>query len=337
MSETSMPQEETPWEDWEEQSRALLGAIDGYTDYLRFGKNASPHTVRSYARDLVQFVEWLCAQKLIGAGASWSDVSFLMIRRYLGHLGHEGYERPSMARKLSSLKSFFKWMEREEIVAANPASQVLAPRQSRGVPDILEVREVEAMLALPDMETPFGLRDRALLEVLYASGVRVSEAAALKVGDIDWSRCKAGEGEARVRHGKGAKERVVLLGRHASSALLTYVLRARPDLMARRKNEMASVSDSLWINGRGTGLSSHAIYVLVVKYAGQAGITKNVTPHTLRHSFATHLVQNSADLRVVQELLGHSSLSATQIYTRLGIPHLQRVYSQSHPRAHHGD
>jgi site-specific recombinase XerD len=172
------------------------------------------------------------------------------------------------------------------------------------------------------------VRDKALLETLYATGMRVAETAQLSMADLDWRA-----GEARVRDGKGGKERVVLLGRPAMAALRQYVDQARPVLMERRKDKLAPVVDAVWVNGRGTRLSGHAIYVLVVDYARRAGIDKPVTPHTLRHSFATHLLEGGADLRVVQELLGHRSLSSTQIYTRVGAAHLKKIYAASHPRA----
>jgi site-specific recombinase XerD len=251
-----------------------------------------------------------------------------MVRRYLGHLSMENYERRSMLRKLSSLKAFFKWLERENIVAHNPAQAVLSPKTARPLPDVLDITEIEAMLALPDLETPFGIRDRALLETLYATGIRVAEAAALTLGDIDWRA-----GEVRVAEGKGGKDRVVLLGSHALHSLKRYVDESRAVLMARRRSTVAATTDSVWINMRGTALSAHAIYTVVVGYATRAGILKNVTPHTLRHSFATHMLEGGADLRVVQELLGHRSLSSTQIYTRVGTAHLLKVYAAAHPRA----
>lgn len=311
-------------------STLLFAAIDGFINSLQ-ARNRSPHTLRAYSRDLIQFVEWLEAQQVLAAGQGWDAVQYDSVRRYLGQLGRDNYEKPSMARKLSALKSFFKWLEREAIIVSNPAAPVLSPRQARSLPDVLEVREVEALLAQPDVATPFGLRDRALLEVLYASGVRVSEAAALDVGDLDWDGCRAGEGTARVLHGKGRKGRVVLLGRQASEAVLEYEAQGRAELMAACKKD--GTTDALWINSRGGRLSSHAIYMRVLDYATRAGIAKSVTPHTLRHCFATHLLEGGADLRLVQELLGHSSLAATQIYTRVSIGHLQKVYRASHPRA----
>jgi tyrosine recombinase XerC len=311
----------------------LHGRIDGFASYLADARNASPHTVRSYANDLVQFVEWLQAEQLVKARQDWNKVTYLMIRRYLSYLSTADYNRRSVVRKLSCLKSFYKWMEREGFVSSNPAAQVLSPKMSRPLPDVLDQNEVEVLLALPETQTPFGTRDKALLEVLYASGMRVAEAAALDLGDIDWHAGKRGEGELRVRSGKGAQERIVLLGRPAMSALKDYVQRARPELMRRRKDELAPVTDAVWINSRGTRLSAHAIYMLVLAYTEKAAIRKKVTPHTLRHSFATHMLEGGADLRVVQELLGHRSLSSTQIYTRVSITHLKSVYQTAHPRA----
>jgi len=305
--------------------------IDHFTAYLQDGRNASQHTLRGYTRDIIQFVEWLEAEKLVGAGGEWRQVDYPMIRRYLGHLSQKDYNRRSVLRKLSSLKAFFKWLERENVIEGNPAAQVLSPKSSRPLPDVLDVDEVERLLALPSVESPFGVRDKALLETLYATGMRVAEASALSLTDIDWRA-----GEARIVSGKGNKTRIVLLGSFALAALRQYIDEARPQLMAKRKDTLAPVAEAVWINSRGTRLSAHAIYIKVLEYTKLAGIDKNVTPHTLRHSFATHMLQNGADLRVVQELLGHAALSSTQIYTRVGVAHLKGVYEAAHPRAHVG-
>jgi tyrosine recombinase XerC len=315
------------------QNLKLHSRIDGFAAYLADARNASPHTVRSYSNDLLQFIEWLQAEQLVKARQDWDKVTYLMIRRYLSHLSTADYNRRSVVRKLSCLKSFYKWMEREGFVKSNPAAQVLSPKMSRPLPDVLDQNEVEVLLSLPQIQTPFGARDKALLEVLYASGMRVAEAAALDLGDIDWHAGRRGEGELRVRSGKGAQERIVLLGGPAMRALTDYVQRARPELMRRRRDELAPITEAAWINSRGTRLSAHAIYMLVLDYAEKAGIRKKVTPHTLRHSFATHMLEGGADLRVVQELLGHRSLSSTQIYTRVSITHLKSVYETAHPRA----
>lgn len=311
----------------------MHGHLDHFAAYLQDVRNASPHTLRSYTRDLIQFVEWLEGEKLVHAssrtaGQGWEKVTYLMIRRYLGYLASGDYERRSVVRKLSSLKAFFKWLERENIITLNPAAQVLSPKAAKPLPDVLTIAEVEQLLALPNPETPFGQRDKALLEFLYATGMRVAEAAALSLPDMEWRT-----GEARVVSGKGGKARVVLLGRYALRALEEYVAQARPPLMARRKNEIAMTTAAVWINARGTRLSAHAIYMIVLDYAARAHLEKKVTPHTLRHSFATHLLEGGADLRVVQELLGHSSLNSTQIYTRIGAAHLKHVYAAAHPRA----
>lgn len=307
----------------------MHGYIDHFASHLQDARNASAHTVRSYTKDILQFLDWLDSEKLLPEKeAQWSHIDYTMIRRYLGHLAARNYDRRSVVRKLSSLKSFFKWMEREHGLERNPAAQVLSPKTARNLPDVMTLPEIEQMLTLPDEGTPYGLRDRALLEFLYATGMRVSEAAAVSLPDLDWKT-----GQARVISGKGSKERIVLLGRHAIRATREYMDQARPALMERRRNKLAATSDALWINSRGTRLSAHAIYTLVQDYARRAGINKNVTPHTLRHSFATHLLEGGADLRVVQELLGHRSLSSTQIYTRVGAGHLKNVYEAAHPRA----
>ncbi len=302
--------------------------LDHFATYLQDGKGASPHTLRSYTRDLIQFIKWLEAEKLVRPDAAPDKISYLMIRRYLGHLTQSGYERRSVLRKLSSIKAWFKWMQREGAIVDNPASSVLSPKAVRDLPDVLTQSEVEKLLAIPDSSTRFGIRDRALLETLYATGLRVAECAALVLGDVDWRA-----GEVRARTGKGQKERIVLLGRPALEALNFYLHNARPQLLLSRKNDIAATTDALWINSRGTQLSSHAIYILVIGYARKAAFDKDVTPHTLRHSFATHMLEGGADLRVVQELLGHTSLSSTQIYTRVGAGHLKRVYGAAHPRA----
>lgn len=310
-------------------STHLHGYVDNFASHLQDARNASVHTVRSYTRDLVQFIEWVEAEKLLGPDAGWAAIDYLMIRRYLGHLAQHDYDRRSIVRKLSALKSFYKWLESENETPHNPAAQVTSPKVSRPLPDVLTLPEIERILALPDLATPFGQRDRALLEFLYATGLRVSEAAALSLPDFDWSA-----GEVRVVSGKGGKGRIVLLGRYAMQAVRSYLEQGRDALLARHRGNALRTTDAVWINARGTRLSAHAVYMMVLDYARRAGIDKKVTPHTMRHSFATHLLEGGADLRVVQELLGHRSLSSTQIYTRVGAGHLKQVYTLAHPRAY---
>jgi len=304
--------------------------VDQYLSHLRDARNASEHTVRSYASDLQQFMQWLASEKL-AEGTGWGGVTPLMIRGFLSALVQQQYEHRSVLRKLSTLKAFFKWMERSAFIESNPAAAVRSPKSPRPLPDVLDLAEVERMLALANGDSPFAARDRALIEVLYATGMRVSEAAALKLPEINWN-----SNEIRVVSGKGNKERIVLLGRYARKALEHYVAEPRGALLAKKRNRLDYTTDAVWINSRGTPLSAHAIYTMVLDYAGRAGILKHVSPHTLRHSFATHLLQNGADLRVVQELLGHQSLSSTQIYTRISAAHLKEAYVKAHPRARLG-
>ncbi|HVF85929.1 MAG TPA: tyrosine recombinase [Abditibacteriaceae bacterium] len=302
--------------------------LDYFAAYLQDGKGASPHTLRSYTCDLIQFISWLESEKLVRAGATPDRVTYLMIRRYLGHLSQKGLERRSILRKLSSIKAWFKWLEREGAILQNPADAVLAPKAAHDLPDVLTTGEVETLLSLPDSSTGFGMRDRALLETLYATGLRVAECASMTLGDVDWR-----VGEVRVKDAKGQKERIVLLGRPAVAALNIYLNEARSLLMARRADKLSATTENLWINSRGTKLSPHAIYTVVVGYARRAAIDKNVSPHTLRHSFATHLLQHGADSRSVQAMLGHADISTTQIYTHITDSHLRKTYEKFHPRA----
>ena len=328
-----MPRKKSPAPDLPEAkpqapNLKLAGGVDGFATHLTDVRDASRHTVVSYRHDLTQFSDWLQAEKLLTRNQGWDKVSYLMIRRYLGHLSQNDYNRRSVVRKLSSLKAFYKWMEREGAVKENPAAKVLSPKTAKPLPDVLDLEEIEKLLALPDEKSAFGRRDRALLEVLYASGLRVAEASALVLGDIDWRA-----GEVRVSGGKGNKDRVVLLGRFAVKALKEYVNDARPWLLERRKDKLAPVCESVWINSRGTRLTPHAMYILVQEYSARAGLTKKVTPHTLRHSFATHLLEGGADVRVVQELLGHASVTTTQVYTLVTADTLREIYAAAHPRA----
>ena len=304
----------------------LHSCLDLFASHLRDARGSSFHTVRSYSRDIIQLIEWLESEKIAKPDSAPGIVTYLMIRRYLAHL-MSSYQRRSVLRKLAAIRAFYRFLERQEIVSVNPSTPVLAPRSRHLLPSILSIEQVEEILQMPDLENAFGIRDRALLETLYATGMRVSEAAAISLGDIDWRA-----GEVRVNRGKGGRDRIVLLGSHAVDALKTYTDSARATLMLRRKKE-GPVIEAVWVNARGTRLSAHAIYMLVVEYAGRIGVEQQVTPHTLRHSFATHLLEGGADLRVVQELLGHKSLTSTQIYTRISAAHLKKAYDAAHPRA----
>ena len=305
----------------------MISRIQQFLAYLQDVRGASPHTVRSYASDLKQFVMWCEGQKLLKAKDGPEKITYLMVRRYLAHLASEEFSRRSVVRKLSTLKAFWKWLERENLVSSNPAAAIIAPKLAASLPEILDKNSVERLLDGPDYGHPLGRRDRALLEWLYSSGARVAETAALDLESINWKK-----GEARIEVGKGGKARLVLLGAPALEALRSYVEDWRPELLKRAKQFGPQPTQAVWINGRGTRLSAHAITLLVSKTAREVGLQENVTPHTLRHSFATHLLEGGADLRVVQELLGHKTLSATQIYTRVSTAHLQKIYAATHPR-----
>jgi integrase/recombinase XerC len=295
-------------------------AIDQFCDHLRIGRGLSPHTVRAYAEDLLQFAAFLEEEGI----DAWRSVSHRDLRRYLSEMQGRGLARRSMARKLSAVRTFYRYLARQEEGTRNPAVGVTGPRLERRLPQCFTADEMEALLAAPDRETPLGLRDAAILETLYSSGMRVSELVALDLANVPDE-----DGRVRVM-GKGRKERVVFLGRAARGAIADYLKRARPALArARRKGEATA---ALFLNKNGTRLTERSIRTIVAGAVEAACVAAGGSPHTLRHSFATHLLEHGADLRSVQELLGHASLAATQIYTHLTQSHLRKVYDAAHPR-----
>ena len=291
--------------------------MDAFLDYLRLEKNASVHTVNSYAGDLRHYFDFLRRE----GGLKVADATHLAVRSYLASLQRENYARRSISRKLSALRAFYAYLTREELIGSNPFSAVRTPKLDRRLPKFLYVEEMEELLRLPDAATPLGLRDKAVLETLYAGGMRVSELAGLDISSVD-----LGLGVALV-FGKGARERYVPLGEHAVLALKTYLEKGRPQLAA------GSGTKALFLNARGGRLTDRSVRRIVDKYVAQISGLKKISPHTFRHSFATHLLEAGADLRTVQELLGHVNLSTTQIYTHMSKDHLQTVYNRAHPRA----
>jgi site-specific recombinase XerD len=251
----------------------------------------------------------------------WADVDRVMLRRYLAWLDSQGYVKASVARRLSQLRSFGRFLVREDHVRTNPFTAVSSPKVPKRLPHPLSVSETVALLIAPDSTTAQGLRDRAILEVLYSGGLRVSELVGLNLSNIDWQR-----NELRA-WGKGAKERIVLLGRPAMLALQAYTEQGRPDLVR------TMTSNALFLNRSGGRLSTRSVMSILKKYSRLAGLEKRVTPHTLRHTFATHLLDGGADLRSVQELLGHARLSTTQVYTHVSQSRAREVYLRSHPLA----
>jgi integrase/recombinase XerC len=289
-----------------------------YINYLEAEKNAALNTVRNYRTDLLDFFNFLKDEKI----GTLNEVDKQVIRRYLSNLIKRAFVKASIARKLSALRSFYRFLQREEIIAVSPVANTTSPKLDKRLPAFLSQDEINRLLKTPDFSTPQGQRDRALLELLYASGLRVSEIASLDVGQVDLET-----NEIRV-WGKGAKERVVLMGKPAAEALTAYLKKGRPELLGDKKT-----SKALFVNRYGGCLTERSVQKLLGRYARIAGIKKRVHPHMLRHTFATHLLDGGADLRVVQELLGHASLSSTQIYTHVTKSQARKVYLSAHPMA----
>ncbi|HHW92300.1 MAG TPA: tyrosine recombinase XerC [Firmicutes bacterium] len=295
--------------------------VDSFCDYLRGERNYSEHTITAYRKDILQFFDFFQKQQ----EEDWLQVDNLAIRGYLAFLVQQGYGRTSMARKLAALRSFFYFLQREGSLSHNPAAEVGTPKQGRKLPRFLYRQEIEALLAAPPANTPLGQRDRALLEVLYAAGLRVSEVTNLRLQDLDLSR-----GEVRIV-GKGRKERLVPLGSKAREALNRYLHQGRRQLLSQDKDSGAT--DIVFLNRWGKGLSVRSVRRVLDKYVEKLALAKGLSPHSIRHSFATHLLEAGADLRVVQELLGHVNIATTQIYTHVSRQRLRTVYQSTHPRA----
>lgn len=295
--------------------------IDLFLEYLRIEKNASVHTIDAYISDLAQFTAFLSEEEIVTFG----EVTHVQIRTFLSRLYMAKAARKTLSRKVSCLRSFYDFLMREEIVEKNPAKSVSTPKLEKKVPNFLYIEEVKRLVEAPSLDEPLGIRDRAILEMLYATGIRVSECMGIKLKDLD-----LGMGMVRV-FGKGAKERIVLFGVQASQAVQRYLEASRPALLRERK--IAGEEPLLFLNYRGEPLSVRSVRRIVDKYMHQVAGQLSISPHVLRHTFATHLLDEGADLRVVQELLGHVSLSSTQIYTHTTKEKLLRVYMNAHPRA----
>jgi tyrosine recombinase XerC len=298
--------------------------IEAFITHLAAVRGASPHTVKAYAEDLTQFAAFAQSRQVTRPEV----VDTNLIRAFLAHLVTErSLARTTVARKAAAVRSFFHYLVRHGAVVRSPAANLATPRRQRSLPKYLNEEAVTALLSAPDKSKPDGLRDRALLETLYASGIRASELVALEMGDVSFT--PEGEGTARIRRGKGGKERHALLGRAAVTALRVYLDVGRPALasVAARTNK------ALFLNRFGGKLSDRGVRRLFDKYCSAVAASHKITPHSLRHSFATHLLDHGADLRVVQELLGHADLSTTQIYTHVSTARLPDAYEKAHPRA----
>jgi integrase/recombinase XerC len=292
--------------------------VDAFLHYMEHIWGASAHTIKAYAEDLHQFTTWAETQGVIDV----RSVDGPLLRSYARHLHENGLARASRARKAASLRSFFSYLIKNGLVPLSPASGLGRIKTERRLPKFLRDDQIEALLIAPD-ESPLGQRDRALLETLYASGMRAGELVKISVGDVDFD-----EGVVRVI-GKGDKERVTLLGRQAVQAINRYLRKGRPILVA----DQSADDGALFVNRYGARLSDRGVRKLFTRYCDAASSTLKITPHVLRHTFATHLLANGADLRLVQELLGHSSLATTQMYTHVTTERLQEVYRTAHPRA----
>jgi len=341
----------------------LQGAVDKFINYLKNERNASPNTIINYTSDLGQFLKFLSPadersitiKGEVKPNLAPRDIDHLIIRGFLGDLHSRGLQKPSIARKLTSLRSFFKFCNREEMIQNNPAKLVATPRLPKRVPVVVPAGELNQFLdqlggpmralsgrrsrrkknAVPVVEPPLNAapvddsrvmlpRDRAIIELLYASGLRVSELVGLNDADIDRE-----EQMLRVR-GKGRKERMVPFGGKALTAMENY-WRLRIELLTRGKGRMDS--EAVFLNHVGRRLTTRSVRRIVNKYVKLAGVNWSLHPHSLRHAFATHLLADGADLRAIQELLGHASLSTTQKYTHASIRQLMEVYDKAHPRA----
>lgn len=290
------------------------GYLDEFLQNLAVGRGYSGHTVAAYRQDLQQFGAFLRAE-----GCSWTQVDRGVARRYMASMQRRGLAPSSIARKLAALRTFYAYLVRIARLPTHPLSGLGTPKQPQRLPRYLSVDETVALLSAPDPSTPRGLRDRAILEALYSTGLRVSELVALDLGDVDWGRR-----EVRVR-GKGDKERIAIFGQPARRALRAYLRSARPKLANERSGA------AFFLNRFGGRLTDRSVRALVGEYARMAGLEDNVTPHTLRHTFATHLLEGGANLRIVQELLGHARLTTTQRYTHVSRRHLRQEYGRIFP------
>lgn len=288
-----------------------------YLATLTIEKNLSENTINSYKSDLTSFLNFITQSGI----DDLSDIKTTHITSFFKLLKEAGLNETSAARYFSSLKGFFKYLYRNEYIKINPVERISPPKISRKLPEVLNVREINLILDQPNVKDTIGLRDKAILELFYACGTRISELINIKVNDLFLS-----EGVIRV-FGKGSKERLIPIGSSAIKWIIKYLKKSRPLLVKNIKSE-----NYLFLNQRGTKFSRMGIWKIVRQYVKKAGIEKNVHPHTFRHSFATHLIEGGADLRAVQEMLGHSDISTTQIYTHIDRDYIKLVHKKFHPR-----
>ena len=296
-------------------------AIVRFLQYMNVERNASAHTIKSYREDLIALADYL-AEARGGDCPRPEAITVLELRGYVAAMHEAGYAKTSIARRMASLRSFFKFGQREGWTKTNPAKPLRNPRKGRSLPHFLSAEDIGRLLLAPPANTSMGLRDRAILETMYSAGLRVSETVGLNRGDLDFA-----DGILRVR-GKGRKERLAPIGSYAVAALKKWLAKARPN-----PREPAGGTAPVFLNKSGRRLTTRSVARMLEKYLQLASLDTRTTPHSLRHSFATHLLDRGADIRSVQELLGHKSLVTTQIYTHVGAAALREVYERAHPRA----
>ncbi len=301
----------------------LVQHVEGFLTQLRVEKSASQLTLISYRTDLNQFFNFMAGYCQVSRDeVSITCLNHRAVREYIGSMQSNNLSRATMARKLAALRSFVKYLCRENVLEGNPIANVSTPKQEKKLPRFLYPIEINLLMDAPDTSKAVGKRDKAILETLYAAGVRVSELVGITLSDLDLN-----DELIKIR-GKGSKERLAHLGRQAKAALINYIDNGRPYFLAKSN----VVSNALFLNKFGTCLSVRSIRNIINKYVEQLAFNQKVSPHTLRHSFATHLLNGGADLRAVQELLGHVKLSTTQIYTHLTRDRIKAIHDENHPR-----
>ncbi|MFG0258180.1 MAG: tyrosine recombinase XerC [Phycisphaerales bacterium JB043] len=330
-----------------------LPIVHVFQSYLTNERHFSPYTAKCYGADLRQFVEYLTDEMNVAVNESDEQRAFDSlengkspngttltaticnadtdtIRGFLAHLNDQQYSTATMARKIATLRSFYKWANKSEFAQTNPMVLIRTPKQAKRLPKVVSLDQIEQLLAAPSEHDVLGCRDRAMLETLFSTGIRVSELVDLNLEDLDEAN------EALLVRGKGRKERLVPLGSHALAAINKYIAKVNQDPKYAAAWKSATGEHVLFLNKHGGRISSRSVRRKLDKYLRQVGLDPSISPHTLRHSFATHLLENGADLRSVQELLGHQSLSTTQVYTHLTAQRMRDTYDNAHPRAEAG-
>lgn len=294
--------------------------LEDFKTYLSVEKNFSEHTLSAYSSDIVSFILWL-------NNTSCIDIDFNKLREYLHFIQRFDYKKTTIARKIAAIRTFYKFLFRERYIDSNPAISLSAPKRPKSLPKFLTPEEVERILNNVKIETPAGFRNRVILELLWATGMRISELSNLNFGDLNLD-----ENEIRV-FGKGAKERIVLVSDRAKGYLIQYINSARQLIAPEYNTDEINEDTPLFINNTGYRLQNKTVRKVINEIVEKIELPKKVTPHVFRHSFATKLIENGADLRVVQELLGHAGISNTQIYTHISMKHMKDVYESAHPHS----